>query len=339
VRPYLATNFMAFLAALAPAGLLLAAHYWWVMKSTVAFEEASIAASQRLAERLANIRANRGQISSKPKKKKRPPFKLKPYGHPAVGLLWKNLIAAGSAFTLRFWLILLAIASFVGFSGSLGHQTLNLSVIAGTFAMIFLGMSFLLGPQFVRQDFRHDLPMADVLKTYPLRGWQVALGEVMAPMVILTALQWVLIVLCMGTSASLGEEAQVPRGLQFGIGAGIALIAPGLNFVSLVVPNAAVLMFPGWFQTGKQGAQGIEATGQRLIFALGQMLVFAVALLPAGIAFAVLFFSSRILVGNAVAVPIGAAAAALIMAVEAGFGVMMLGKLFEKLDLSVETGS
>ena len=35
-----------------------------------------------------------------------PPFKLRPTGPPAVALLWKNLISAGQAFTLRIWISL-----------------------------------------------------------------------------------------------------------------------------------------------------------------------------------------------------------------------------------------
>ena len=45
----------------------------------------------------------------------------------------------------------------------------------------------MIGPQLLRQDFRQDLPLADLLKTYPLRGWQLALGELLAPAAILTS--------------------------------------------------------------------------------------------------------------------------------------------------------
>jgi len=88
VRPYIegwVGTFGSFLLALGPAILLMAAHYWWVMRADVAFEEASVEASKRAAEKVASMRANRGQWPSKPTKKKRPPFKLKPVGPPSVG--------------------------------------------------------------------------------------------------------------------------------------------------------------------------------------------------------------------------------------------------------------
>src|SRR5947209_2672424 len=39
-----------------------------------------------------------------------------------------------------------------------------------------------------------------------------------------------------------------------------------LNLISLVIPNVAVLLFPSWLQGSKDSPQGIEATGQRLIY-------------------------------------------------------------------------
>ena len=51
-----------------------------------------------------------------------------------------------------------------------------------------------MGPQLIRQDFRQELPMADLLKTYPLTGWQLAFGELFAPAAILTCTQWLLLI-------------------------------------------------------------------------------------------------------------------------------------------------
>ena len=118
---------------------------------------------------------------------------------------------------------------------------------------------------------------------------------------------------------------------------GAAIMLPMFNVISLVIPNAAVLLFPGWFQTGKEAPQGIEATGQRLIFALGQFFALLVALLPAGAVFAGLFFLIKYATRSVVlAMPVAAAAAAVVLAVEAGLGIMLLGWLFERLDISAE---
>lgn len=114
------------------------------------------------------------------------------------------------------------------------------------------------------------------------------------------------------------------------------MILPALNAISLLIPNAAVLLFPSWFQLGRDATQGIEATGQRLIFALGQFLAFAIALLPAALVFTLVLFAVKSFAGLALAVPAASAATAIVLAVEAGLGVLLLGWLFERFDVSAE---
>src|SRR4029077_15317148 len=55
---------------------------------------------------------------------------------------------------------------------------------------IVLAAAVLLGPMMARQDLRSDLSNSDILKTYPLRGWQIALGELLTPVSILSTLIW-----------------------------------------------------------------------------------------------------------------------------------------------------
>jgi hypothetical protein len=335
VRPYLAANGIAFLDAIGPAVLLLVAHYWWVIRSDVAFEEASLEASQKLAEKVAAVRAGNWQTANKNQKVKRPPFTLRPTGWPAVALLWKNLIGAGQGFTARLWIILLVslTAMAVAMRGVLADG--NWLAVAGMFALAIGMWALLIGPQIVRQDFRQDLPQADVLKTFPMRGWQVALGEILAPIVILTAIHWLLLslgVVCLSLAKSMGKW----NGLVLPIGIGAAMILPALNAISLLIPNAAVLLFPSWFQLGRDTTQGIEATGQRLIFALGQFMAFAISLLPATLVFTLVLFGVKLFAGLALAVPVASAAAAVVLAIEAGLGVLLLGWLFERFDVSAE---
>jgi hypothetical protein len=207
--------------------------------------------------------------------------------------------------------------------------------ILGVIAVLFAAMTVLIGPQLIRQDFRHDLPMADLLKTYPLASWQLALGELFAPAVILTFTQWLLLAFAAATFTGFGGEEAIAPGLRMGIACGAAVIAPGLNFIILIIPNAAVLLFPGWFQAGRTGPQGIEATGQRLIFMLGQLVVLIVALLPASAVFAMIYFLAHL--GGAaiyVAIPAAALGAALVLVCEASLGVIWLGRLFEKFDVA-----
>ncbi len=337
VRPFLAPDAATFLIALIPVLPIFLLHYLWVIYSDVAFEESSVEASQKLATRIAAARTGNWQAAQKKQKARRAWFKLAPTGPPPVALLWKNLIGVGQVFSPRLWIALTVVVMMVLIFGlkDIRHEQ-NFSSLAAMLAGTALGYSLLLGPQLLRLDFRHDLPRADVLKTYPLRGWQIALGEILAPVAVLITFQWLLLLVGSGLLVYLSGAKTT---LFLAIAAGAAVLLPVLDVLLLLIPNAAVLLFPSWIQTGKDSPRGIEATGQRLIFALGQLLVLLLALLPAAAAFAGVFFLFRLALGPAAAVPPAAIAATVVVAVEAGFGVMLLGKLFERFDVTEELAS
>ncbi len=333
--PALQTTFPTFLMALWPALIVMALHYVWVMRCDVAFEEASIEASKRLADRVAAIRTNRGQFSLKPHKKKRPPFNLGSAGPPSIGFLWKNLIAAGNIFTIRllFILIPLGVVAFINIKAN-PHGT-NWMSIVGFVSYMALYISYIAGPQLMRQDFRQDVPMADLLKSYPLTGWQVALGELLGPITILTFVQWVLILTSMACTSNIFGQS-IGFEWRISIGTSLFVLAPGLNLIFLIIPNASVLLFPGWFQTGNSAPRGIEATGQRIMFAVGQLLAIIVALIPAALVFAVIFFIINAFAGKFVAIPPAALGALVILLGEGALGLLWIGRLFERFDISAE---
>ena len=339
VKPYLAADWISFLNAIWPALLLMLAHYIWVIRADVAFEEASVEASKKLAEKVAAMRAgNRGALTKF--KKKRAPFNLQPRGWPLIALLWKNLINAGGAFTARTW-ISIAVALIVmalALRGTMARS--NWTMLVGMFTAMVGAWALLIGPQIVRQDFRQDLPNMDLLKGFPLRGWQVALGQILAPTIILTGVHWLLLVIAVACACAMPAEImRIPPLLALAIGAGLAMVLPGLNLISLLIPNGAVLLFPAWFQTGKDAPTGIEATGQRIVFALGQFLAYGLSLIPAVAAFFGVFLLTQFFAGDAVAVIAASFATALVLLAEAGLGVMLLGSLFERFDLSKETAN
>ncbi|HEX7469533.1 MAG TPA: putative ABC exporter domain-containing protein [Verrucomicrobiae bacterium] len=336
VQPYLAPDWLAFLKVIWPAILLMLLHYIWVIRSDVSFEEASIEASKKQAEKIAAVRSGNWRSAGKQLKQKRAPFNLRPTGAPFMALFWKNLISTGNLISIRLVIILVivAVAMSSGLHGSAGAT--NWATLIGIIAILFAAWLVMIGPQFVRQDFRQDLPQMDVLKVFPLPGWQIALGEILAPAVILTCVHWLLLligVLCLAPHPPI----KIPGNLIVAMGFGAALIVPAINVISLLIPNAAVLLFSAWFQAGKDSPRGIEATGQRLIFAIGQFLAFAVSLIPAAAVFYGLFSLVNYLTGRLLEAFLAAAiGGAVVLAVEAGLGVMLLGYLFNRFDVSGE---
>jgi ABC-2 type transport system permease protein len=329
VRPNLATDAISFLFALWPALLLLLTHYWWVIRSDVAFEEASLEASQKLAERMEAAKSGKWQPDGN-RKVLKPPFVLHSTGSQSVALFWKNLIGAGQFFSARSAIFVILFVSIMSFS--LGASRSSWTTVVGIAAITFCFWTLLAGPQVLRHDLRNDLKNADLLKMYPMHGWQVILGEIMAPAVILAIIQWVLLILA---ASFLRLNVPMEGYMRFSILIGGALLLPLMDVILLLIPNTAVLIFPAWFQ-GRDGQHGIEAMGQRIVFGIAQMLAFVITLAPAAIAFAPFYFTSRLLLGNAVGIVMGSIAAAFVLVVEAALGIMILGKRFERFDLTAE---
>jgi ABC-2 type transport system permease protein len=337
VAPYFAPNLAQFFKALGPALAIVGLHYWWVASSNVAFEEASLERSRKDADRVSALRAGNWRGVKKPKKAVRPPFVLRPAGLPAIALLWKNLISAGQYFTARVWFIVVWCAAIaVGILRSRGGRTVDIDFgilfMAGMLAM----MSLISGPQVLRNDLRQDLPVADLLKMYPLPGWQIVLGETLAPAVILAAIQWLLLVVAFIVCPRQFHGQHFLLATRVGLAAMAALVLPFVDLIAMLIPNASVMFFPAWFQLGKDGPRGFETTGQQMVLVFGQMFVLIICLLPAALAFAALFFGSTIMGARPMGFITGGIAAAAVLAGEAALAIKLLGTVFERFDLSEE---
>jgi hypothetical protein len=330
----LATDAGDFFLALGPALALMAAHYYLVMHMNVAFEEASVGYSQKIAERIAAMRAQQIPGMGKSAKAKRPPFRLAPTGPPAFALLWKNLILAGNFFTGRMFFMLLWIIGWVGFMAVLMEQHSSFVAMIGAFAFMLLFFSIFMGPQWLRCDFRADLNVMDLLRIYPMPGWQIVLGEVLAPAAILAAVQWLLILVAAFFFSP--SDNGIPLGLRIGGALAAAVFLPALDFMAIIIPNASALVMPGWVRLNKDGPRGIETFGQVAVVAILQMLVLFLSLVPAGLVFALVFFVGGLFVGPPVTIPVSALAAAMVLIAEGIVAIRLLGKVFERFDLSAE---
>jgi hypothetical protein len=337
VAPYFAANFLQFLLAIGPALGIIALHYLWVTRSNVAFEEASLERSRKDADRIAAVRSGNWRAMRKPQKASRPPFKLRPIGNPAIAVLWKNLISAGQFVTARVWLILVwSIVLAAGILRSNAGHDGGIQIGILFFAGMLTAMSLFSGPQMLRNDLRQDLPATDLLKMYPMPGWQIILGEVLAPAIMLAAVQWLLLIVALIACPPHFQRLtlSLPARMGFAVAAGVVL--PFVDLLAMIIPNAAVMYFPAWFQLGKEAPRGFETTGQQLILMFGQIVVLTFSLAPAGVVFAILYFTIAHFIGMPVGVVCGGIAAAMILAIEAALAIKLLGGTFERFDLSEE---
>lgn len=336
IGPFLAENFSRFLLALGPALAVIVLHYFWVVRTAVAFEDASIEHAEKRAARVAAWRSGNRRINFTATKGRAAPFRLGGHGRPEIAFLWKNLLSTWPYFTPRIFavcaLVIAAACTWIGFMPAWSGWMPGIGFAAAVFAVYTL----VVGPQFARQDLRSDLLHLDILKTYPLSGWQIVLGQILTPVAILSAVLWLALLTAVMTVSA-------PRGMpwftsEFRVVTTLvtALLIPAIVTLQLLVPNASALLFPGWFQANRGRGGGMEVVGQRMIFFFAQLLTMILALLPP-LAFAgLLIFILQALVGAPIAVVVAGLAMLVILLGEVWCGVWWLGERFDRLDFSAD---
>jgi len=177
-----------------------------------------------------------------------------------------------------------------------------------------------------------DLRMIDLLKSYPLTGRSLVLGEVTAPVCIITLVQGLLLTIAVPLMSGAGGFSTFE---WISVAAGAFILAGPLNLVTSLVQTAALLAFPSWHRLGLQRTRGIEAFGQVLIAGVLRLLVLALTFLPTALLFAGGLYLSYPRFGLA-AVPFIALAAAIPALIEGWMGLEALGLFFERFDPSKE---
>ena len=277
--PYFANGTREFILAFLPALAVLGLHYYWVSSTEARFEEGSIAlAEKRAATRAAALRGEAPRIGTSRPKAQPGPFPLSPKGPPEIAFLWKNLLSMRSSLLNRRMLItsawILFCLSFALKPFLAGEARSNGADFYGPLIAMFCcvigAYTLFLGPQIVRQDLRNDLPNMDVLKTYPLEGWRLALGELLAPTAVLTLIIWLCILVSAFTVDTSGDIGWLTPGVRAVIALCLGLVTPLLCFIQLIVPNMLLILPPSWYQVTRARGGGIELMGQRMILGIGQ---------------------------------------------------------------------
>jgi hypothetical protein len=334
VAPLLSTTGAAFLHAVPAALALLLLHYAWVVRSQVSFEEASIALAKKRAETRTAMRDGRLRFGRRAARARKPPFALAPRGPAPVAFLWKGLIAAGPFWRLRALLIgAVAAVLLTRWLGSLPAHAALLKAV-GAIALGLAGWGTLAGPMLVHRGLRETLDRLDVLRAMPLRGWQIALGQLLTPVAMLVPAQWLLLFTAGLAFAGASAAVWLTPGMLAASALAAIVLAPTICLLMLCVPFAGVILFPGWSAGGRGG--GVDVMGQRLIFGGVYLITLAAALLPATLVAGALFLLARLFGNLSLAVGVAAIAAAAVLAAELMLLVRWLGGRIERFDVSTE---
>ena len=321
-----------FLEHLPGALLVLAAHYLWVIRSSVAFEEAVVHAAERRARaREARLR-RRGGVPER-KGPRKAPFRLSHEGPVEIAFLWKSLIANGVGKLLGRTGVLVALAwagAMAVLASPLGK--VPSTVLGATVATLWV-IVVLMGPNVFRTDLRLDRQHLDVLRSLPVAGRRIVRGEILGSLVQVVLAQWLLLGLA---GAAFRTPALVGPGVRGWAIAGAAVLGPALSALGLVLHNSVVVVLPGWIPREGERQAGPEASGLRIVVAFGGLLALGLAVLPAAALGGLALGTWAVLAGGpgppAFALAAWVAAAALLA--EAWLATGLLGRMFDRLDPS-----
>ncbi len=331
-RPALAHSLPELLGTLALPVSIVLGLFAYVLFSNVPFEEAALGASELLKQRIDLIRRT-GKLRQNKGPVRAAPVSLSPRGGPVLALAWKNYLGI-----TRTPLTRVALYASLGFALAVLVESLEetrfMAVPLGAVAGWVAFMATIVGPDALRSDLRVSLRGADFLKTLPLRGWKIFLGEILAGPIVLTAIQGFLLAIALFLGRSeLGFDPRTGACVWL---AGLIMLFP-LDLLVFTIANGAAVLFPSWVALGPQTERGAEAIGQNILVNLVRYVVLFVGIVPAGAVGGGLAAVGYFLLDmGPVALPLGALAGAGVLLGEAGILVGYLGGALERFDPSVE---
>ncbi|PTY05573.1 hypothetical protein DB347_14465 [Opitutaceae bacterium EW11] len=337
VAPLFAIDAAQFVGALWITLLILVLHYVWVIHSAVAFEESSVALAEKISARRAAL-ASGQNISLTRQQRRREPFKLLPQGSAVPAFLWKGLIGAGTKYYPLPWLFTTAGLAAASLWLANRPEYRPFARTALTAAVAIAAYAMIVGPVFFRRTAHRTLETMDVFKAYPLRGWQIVLGQLSLPMTMLAAVEITLsAVAAAQLGAGVGPAEVTPANAIVGA-LGWCLMAAPLGGLLFSINFAMVLLLPAWAGTSAASGQGIEMMGQRLILFAGYLVVLLVALVPAAGIGAIGFVPLFWFTGNlSASIAVGSVLGAAVLAAELAAAIWWLGRRYEHFDLSTES--
>ncbi|MEX2282401.1 MAG: putative ABC exporter domain-containing protein [Gemmatimonadota bacterium] len=337
LQPMLAVETVEWLSAFALALLVLVAHYIWVMRTGVAFEESAAEAATRTAAIVEAVRSGK-RVSlydrTRPKKLKPPWFPLGSTGEPAVAVLWKNVLYYTRNFSLFIPIAVTCFAALFGVIVFTEEGSSLALLVAGLVYLGFAGLIAVLGPLGFRNDLRNDLRNIQLLRTLPIGGARMVAAQLAGSTSAMTAAQVALLIPGVILVLLSGRMPQASLVIAGALAAVLAL--PAFNAIALGIQNGIALWIPAWSRIGSDQPGGVEFMGAQMMNLFGSILMFTIALIPPLILGSIVFAGAALKWGNYGVVP-GALLFIAALYGEVLLMVNILGNVYDRLD-PVESG-
>jgi hypothetical protein len=237
-----------------------------VMRLDADYREASMAASQRVYDRLQRVR--RGKLMSqfaggKPGARRRSRLRMFPYLAGAGPTAWRQLTTALRTSRAMLWFFLLISLTIVPAFFTRGRSGSAAIILAAGIwgTMLFTSM--------LRFDFRSELEQMEWLKALPLGPIATAAGQLAVPVLVLTVMQTLLV--------SVGCYVATPQERIYLLAA-LPFLLP-FNLMMIGVENLMFLLFPSREAGAAPGDVGL--VGRNIVFFIVKILV---VLLATGVA-------------------------------------------------------
>jgi hypothetical protein len=250
------------------------------------FLEASAAASARMYARLQRLRGKMASVEGgppQPAARARFGLPMPPYWGGAGPVFWRQLTTASRS--LGRLLLLLFI---LGVAGSLmlvpmateddkSKRVADVIVpmLGGMAAWVTIFLTAL-----VPFDFRGDIDRIAALKALPVRAWRLAVGQLLAPVLLLSLMQW----------SAVAAVAALAPGYALAAGVAALYVVP-FNFVLIALENLLFLLFPVRLMANTPG--DFQAVGRNVLLSLGKLFGLGLVATVAGVAVAVAWVVTR----------------------------------------------
>jgi len=197
--------------------------------------EAAAARSERVHAQLQRLRRGEAITFRWGSESSKPSFGLRPF--PILGgigpIAWRQTLTATRSLGRLALLVFVLAPIMIGPILTVMNTDASSSTVVTIYGGMILWMSVILSTM-LPFDFRGDLDRMEVLKSLPIPGWRIVIGQLCVPIFLLTLVQWLLI-------AALQLTLQ-PEGWTLGA---IALFVLPCNTLVLALDNVLFLVFPG----------------------------------------------------------------------------------------------
>ena len=242
------------------------------------YVETAIAASERRYAKLQRVRAG-SFLSLGVGKTSQWHLPQLPWLFGAGPIAWRQLTTAARSSPGLLMLLLIVAVGAAPVLTTAGPDMNVVELLLGIMAWL----TFLCSSMF-SFDFRGDIDHIEAIKALPLRGWAVTIGQLVAPVLLLTAFHFLLLGIA---AATLHSRPAATFGMGREILIAAMLLALPFNTILFEAENLVFLLFPSRPAAVSPG--DFQVLGRKFIFLLGRMLIVAsaciVALMPAVMAF------------------------------------------------------